>query len=81
MTSKCMWCRKRVSSHDRPVFITSFPREKAREMIQTQIRLDKYESQCLSHIPLSQNHPCLVLLGPGESTQTFLYFGGPQKSS
>lgn len=34
-------------------------------MIQTQIRLDKYESQCLSHIPPSQNHPCLVLLGAG----------------
>lgn len=34
-------------------------------MIQTQIRLDKHESQHLPHIPSSQNHPFLLLLGAG----------------
>lgn len=65
MTSKCVWYRKRVSSHDRLVSITSFSSEEGREMIQTQIRLDKYESQHLPHIPSSQNHPFLLLLGAG----------------
>lgn len=58
------------------MFITSFPREKARDMIQTQIRLDKCESQCLSHIPPSQNHPCLVLLGAGRINPDMSLFWG-----
>jgi len=57
--------RRKVPSHDRPVFIISFPHEKAKEMIQTQIRPDKHESQCLSHIPPRQNHSCPVLLQTG----------------